>query len=175
MTLAAVETDRERIRQITSLPEAAAQPQAALAVALAGASVDEARAALSITSELNGGGPDQQASQDKLGGNSQAEKLILALVDARHAANNANELVQFLRSSYADAVCDRDDLASARAKRALAAAREELADQTEKEAMLEEELAALGVRRLPLDAPTLARFFGSVPQRLRFNSSAEAP
>jgi hypothetical protein len=48
MTIETVQADRERIRAITSLPEAASQLEAALTMALTGASITEARAALSL-------------------------------------------------------------------------------------------------------------------------------
>jgi hypothetical protein len=44
-----VAADRERIKAITSLPEATGQLKAALAVALVGATVDEAKVVLNIT------------------------------------------------------------------------------------------------------------------------------
>jgi hypothetical protein len=51
---AAVRPDRDRIKAITSLPEAAGQLPTALAMALAGASVDDARIALAFTAEPAG-------------------------------------------------------------------------------------------------------------------------
>jgi len=50
MTIEAVQADRERIRAITSLPEAASQLRAALTMALTGVTVDEAKTALSLRS-----------------------------------------------------------------------------------------------------------------------------
>ena len=46
---AEITADRERIKSITSMPEAAGQLPAALAIALAGATIEDARAALNIT------------------------------------------------------------------------------------------------------------------------------
>jgi len=47
---AEVQADRERIRSIMSLPEAAGQLEAALTIALVGASIIEAKTALSLRS-----------------------------------------------------------------------------------------------------------------------------
>jgi hypothetical protein len=49
MSTQEVIADRERIKAITSLPEAMGQPKAALAIALAGATIDEAKVVLNIS------------------------------------------------------------------------------------------------------------------------------
>jgi hypothetical protein len=57
---AEVAEDRERIRAIISLPEASNQLRAAIAIAVAGASVDEARIVLQLSASALT--PDQVAA-----------------------------------------------------------------------------------------------------------------
>lgn len=86
------------------------------------------------------------------------EKLILACVAARDAADAASEAYRAARETYFDAICDGDQEAAARAKHARDEANLKLAEQAELEADLEAELLVIGVRMPPPSDRTWARY-----------------